>query len=317
MQRFYITLAIIFGVPILFAIWRRIRGGRSDGPVSIVILRGKPRSLTNADVRGAVRRALKQEAKVEPLPMPDGLTTGFIVIPDNTPPIAVIDSTRTYGSPDEVEQTAASFEDERARDAYKAHNAWISIDALGLKKTPSAAIRAQIYNKILGKLAAELLDDESLLLYLPREERFGLNTPEAAQLLAGEKVSEVFADDSLQEPIIHVGNDEQAINAAIAKAREKLPEFVAAFNRLGEASTGLVKGKFTAPDGAVEYMWIKVTAASPTAITGEVVNRPAHKALPRQGTIVDLTPEDVGDWAYVDEKKKPHGMFVERILRKG
>jgi uncharacterized protein YegJ (DUF2314 family) len=249
--------------------------------------------------------------------MPDGLSKGFIVIPERAPPIAVIDSTRTYCKPQEVEERAGMFEDERARDAYRTHTAWISVDALGLKKIPGPEIRAKIYDNILGKVAAEFLDDDSLLLLLPREGRVGLNTPQAGPQLAGGNVKDAFGDDPLQEPIIHVGDNDAAINAAMAKARARLPQFVEAFNRLGQGSNALVKGKFTAPGGQVEFMWVRVTGASRDTIAGEVVNRPAATGLPRQGTLVEIAAADVGDWAYVDEKENPHGMFVEKILRGG
>ncbi|MBL8765329.1 MAG: DUF2314 domain-containing protein [Phycisphaerae bacterium] len=308
------ALGAAIGLLVIVTLWMKRRRAKDTGPISIVVLRRTPRGLTEADVRGAIRRALDVEAQLAPLDMPDGRTRGFIATADGLPPIAVIDSARTYCEPDERENEARGFEDERARDAYLAHAAWVSVDALGIDTLPPRDIRDKIYDQFLGKVAAQLIDDDSVLLYLACENRVGLITPETADLLAGQNVAAVFGDDSLQQPLIHVAPDDRAINAAMQMARDRLPELVQAWTTLGATSTALVKGAFTAADGETEYMWVKVTAATPAAITGTVANRPAHKDLPPEGAVVELPPERIADWMYIDKKQQPQGGFVERLL---
>ena len=308
-------LAAMVGVLVAVIAWRRRRS--NQGPVSIVMLRRTPRGLTESDVRGTMRRALRAEAQVRTLPMSDGLTKAFLVLGDGLPPIGVFDSTRTYMEADEVDWTAHGFEDPRARSGIKEHRAWVSVDAMGLDPIPPREQRAAIYDRLLGKIAAELLDDACLLLYLPADGCYAAPGEKAGAMLAGEQVMALFnSDQELQEPIIRVRAGDNAINTAIEKAQRRLPEFLQAWSRFGTAGKGMVKGRFDAPGDNAEYMWIQVESADASSITGRVMNRPGRDGLPGRGAVVRLKHAEVVDWAYVDENEKPHGLFVERVLRK-
>ena len=292
--------------------WLRARS-RNKGPVSIVILRKTHRSLTDADARGIIRRALKAEPKIERI-QPDEHSTCFGALFETMPPLAIIDSARLYFDADSAESTARHFEDAAAREAIRAHKAWLAVDAHGLDRIPPRDQRYIIYNSVLCKVAAELIDDDALLLYLPAEKRFALPTPDTAAQLAAGKVAEVFADDSVNQPIFQVEASDARINAAMKEAHERLPEFISAVDRLGDNSHALIKGRFTSDD-QVEYLWLEVVMMREDAIRGKVANQPYAKGLPAKDSIVDVKLDDIVDWAYVDEKNESQGMFVERILR--
>lgn len=317
MQALLTTAGIAVFVALFFAIWRRLKSGSDEGPVSIAILRGSHRGLTEVDVRGAVRRALKVEARIEPLPMPDGRSKSFGVLTKEFPPLDVIDAATLYATPQQMQKHGRWFEDPRAQRAFGDHNSWLSVDAMGIDKVPPKEIRAKMYELILGKVAAELLDDDSLLLYLPAEGKLGLPGPGVAEKLANGKVGEVFGDDALQEVVFHTKADDAAMKAAMAKARAAFPALIEAWNRQGESSVAMVKGAFPTADGRNEFMWIKVTGAADGKVTGELLNRPIDPSLPMQGSLVTLGQEQVADIAYTDENKQLHGMFVERLLLKG
>lgn len=307
-----IAVGVLVALLIVF-LWLRSRSA-SGGPVSVVIMRRTPRNLTDADVRGAVRRALKAEAKIERIPLPDGLTSGYAVFSDSLPPFVVIDSTRMYFDEELLEPTARRIEDAAARDALRAHKAWISVDAHGLDRPPPKEDRYKIYDRLLGKVASELMDEDATLLYLPAENRIALPKPDSAEKLASGAVAEVFADDSVNQPIIQIEASDAKINAAIKEAKERLPELIGAFERLGAKSHALIKGRFTSGD-QVEYLWLEVVSLGAGAVKGKVVNQPYAEGLPAKDSVVDVKLDDIVDWMYLDEKEEAQGMFVERILR--
>ncbi len=313
---FWILIGLVSGVVALFVLLlvaRAVRR-RNSGPVSIVLMRSSPRRLTETDVRGAVRRATGVEPKLHQIPV-DTTTNGYAVMADELPTIFIVDSARTYMDPDEVERSAMGCEDPRARDAIRAHKAWVSVDAKGASGKLTRDERYKAYDMLLGKVAAQLLDDQCLLVYAPAEGRFGPCTQETESMLSGGRVGELLGDDALNTPIVQVGCDDAKIEAAIKKARERLPEFVAAFERRGAASEAIVKARFAAGDEA-EHMWAKVLAVNGGSFEAQILNRPAHPGLPKEGQRVVIKPDEVSDWAYLDENGKGQGMFVERVLRK-
>src|SRR5262249_25806428 len=67
---------------------------------------------------------------------------------------------------EDVEGTAEGFTDLRLRKLFCEHAAWFSCDALGVEPdTPDQEVR-QWYRQ-LGKLFAELLDDNCVMIFLP------------------------------------------------------------------------------------------------------------------------------------------------------
>ena len=306
----WIAIAAVLVLVVVVVLLRR--RGRNASPVSIVMLRSKPRGFTEADVRGAYRRALKAEPQVQTIPRPDGLTNGLLLISERLPPLAVIDSSRTYMEADEVADHARRFEHPTARDALLAHKAWVSIDAMGsigMKR----AMRAKIY-PLLARVAAELYDHDSLLLYLPAESRFASPGPDVEKMLRDGRIDELFGDDSLHAPIFHTEPDDTEINRAMDEARSRLPELLGAFDHRGEQALAMIKSRFGTGDGGSEFVWIKLQRIDDHQLVGTIENSPLDPEIPKKGSTVGVNPDSVVDWAYIDENKKPIGLFVDRIL---
>ncbi|HEX2836611.1 MAG TPA: DUF2314 domain-containing protein [Phycisphaerales bacterium] len=301
-------------VIVVLAAWSflRRRGG-SDKIVSIVVLRKSPKGLTEADVRGAVRRALKVEVEVHSTPMPDGKTTAYIVVGEGVPPVGIIDSRRPYFGPEDIASTESQFEDQDARRAMREHTSWLSIDAMGLDRLPDKETRYTIYNKLMGPLIAEFLDDASMLTYLPAEGRVGRADSETARKLAAGDCGGVFGEDDVNAPMFHVENDDKDVEAAKREARERLPEFLRAAAEPGRSEPALVKSAFRGAKGT-EFMWSVVQSVDASGVRAEVANPAVQPDLPKKGTVVTVALDDIVDWMYVGKDKQPQGMFVDRVL---
>ena len=314
-MRLVITLCfVLVAVAMVFFWWRR-RRARGFGPLSIVMLRTKPRRFTDADIRSAYRRAFSREPELNRL-QPDETTDAILLTGESAPPLAVIDSRRLYMEPEELEQVVAACEHPDARTGIQGHKAWVSVDAMGVDPSRISASERQMVYTLLGKLAAELIDDDCTLLYQPAEQRVGRPVPNAADLLRQGRAADLFSDDDLQAPIIHAEAGDEQINAAMAKAKQRLPEFISAWESRGGATEGMVKGRFQGDAGEVEYIWVKVTAMTDHGFRGTIENPPLDPSIPKKGSSVEVKLDDVVDWAYLDEKKRGQGLFVDRLLMK-
>lgn len=293
-----------------------LRRRSNSSPISIVLFRPSPRRLTEADVRGAYRRALGKEPELQKIPIPDGLTNGFLLMSDELPPMAIIDSTRGYMEPEEAQTVANRFEHPVARAAIREHKAWVSVDAMGI--TPSQLKgddRAMVYT-LLGKVAAEFYDDQCLLLYLPAEGRVAQPGPTVESQLKQGGVAALFGDDSLQAPMFQVTKDDPQVNAAIAEARRRLPEFLGEFERRGTVCTPMFKASFPTGESDNEYIWLSLTDINDAGLTGTIENPPINPSIPAKGSTVSIPLDRVVDWAYLDDKENPVGLFVDRVLMK-
>lgn len=309
----WIGLGVALALLIVFLIVRW-RANRNEGPVSLVIYRKTYRDVTESDARGAARRALGVNAEVNTIPF-DEHTKGLLILCDAFPPIAIITSNRTYIDPANIPAAASECEDPTLRTAVLEHKSWLSVDAMGMKNIPKQNIRVEIYNTLLGKLLAEFIDDESLVIFAPAEGRYGAVHGDTAEHLTNGKIADVLGDADLNAPIIHVENSDEAINTAIATAQKRLPEFIGVIESGRSDAEPIVKARFADANGDGEHMWAQVKHLAPGGIVAEVMNRPANPALPQKGTVVTIKLDDVSDWMYLDQKGRSKGGFVEKILK--
>ncbi|HZW06602.1 MAG TPA: DUF2314 domain-containing protein, partial [Phycisphaerales bacterium] len=192
---------------------------------------------------------------------------------------------------------------------------WFGVDAFGIP----AGIRDDdlaLVHAHIARLAAELIDDKTMLLYLPASNRIGEPTARNTDLLRRGAVGEVFGDDSLHAPIVNVSNDDKAVEKAKQEARRRLPELLTAFDA-GRAQNAMIKAGFAVSrngETGTEYIWIMLTSVEDDGLAGTLANPPLDPAIGKKGGAVKVPSERVVDWAYVDEKKKPRGLFVERLL---
>lgn len=294
--------------------WFARRPRKQDKIVSVVMLRQTLRKLTEAEVRQGIRRASGRadvDAKAMPVELP-GLAAAFGVFLGEVPAFMVICVDRPYG--DDPEQESRSFEDERARKAYAEHRAWIAVDLA--TKMPDGNTEREVL-RLLGRLAAEFLDEGCTLVYAPALGRFALPGPETEATLKGDDPMSIFGDEDVNTPMINVESDDQRVEKAIAEAQRRWPQFVEAWKRSGKACKGLAKGRFAVQgvEGVQnEYIWMEVEDVVGDSVTGTIANRPVHLPGLKKGQQVTIPAANVVDWAYSDGKKT-EGFFVERVIR--
>ena len=298
---------------VCLALSRRKRR-RGDAIIAVVQLRAAPRNLTEADVRGAIRRVLKVEATVIEAPTPNGMPgRAFAAAGSEMPPLVVIDCAGPYMSDEDRARNMEKFEHPSVREGIERHKAWLSVDALG---TTSAATsgerRRNIYN-VLTALALELSDDDCLLVYLPAEPAMGPPGQEGLRWLAEGARSGKFDSGELGAPVYGVEEADAQINDAMTEAKRRLPEFCSACKAGGANFEGMVKVGFSTSDDGEEYLWIEVDGMTDSGFSGRIENHPVDESIPKKGTRVEVKFDDVVDWVYRDGERS-RGLFVDRVL---
>jgi uncharacterized protein YegJ (DUF2314 family) len=207
---------------------------------------------------------------------------------------------------DDPDAASQLITDLRLRRLFSEHKAWFSCDAMGVDGSTTAEEIADWYRR-LAKLFAELLDENCSLIYLPDSERaYAVNDDTERALLSEDPLAAL--QETITVPVIQVADDDPLMLEAVAKARNKMPEFVAAF----EANAG-ENFSIKAPishSGNTEFIWIEVTAVEGGQVYGLLANDPANLGPLKLGSKVQAPVSDINDWCYIDAKGDLHGAFT-------
>lgn len=213
---------------------------------------------------------------------------------------------------DDPETVAESMRDLRIRKLFAEHRAWFSCDVLGIDAdTPEAEV-AKSYQR-LAKLFAEFMDENWLLIYVPDTTlAYALNDDTLAALEADDPLEALQKTQML--PVINIPEGDQAMAAAVAKAKETWPQFLSAFEkRAGKHFS--VKAPVTHAD-VTEFIWLEVTAIEGEQIFGTLGNDPSDLGPLKLGSKVVVKIADLNDWIYLDPQDKRHGGFTVDVVLK-
>jgi antitoxin MazE len=118
--------------------------------------------------------------------------------------------------------------------------------------------------------------------------------------------------DNLHEAV-ETGDPE--MEAAIAEAKRRWPEFAAHFSRrdLKNDVPFIVKAPFGKGDNE-EFMWVSVEAIDSDLVRGKLANQPHRIPDMYDGQEVTVPVSAIMDWMCVDERKQAVGGWTQRIL---
>jgi uncharacterized protein YegJ (DUF2314 family) len=197
------------------------------------------------------------------------------------------------------------------REAYLEHEAWFST---AIEKIPESSTPEEAYS-VLGKLIAELLDDTCLIVWSAEDNRINLISPELIELFREGKPIQALTEVRGDE-ISNVDSNDSRMKAAIAEAREKWPEFVAAFQKTDKHEDFIVKFPFGEPGDHVEHMWVEVHAIDGGLVSGKLLSDPFKLRGYKQGQDIQREAGELSDWLYI-AGGEPVGAFSEAIVRGG
>ena len=115
------------------------------------------------------------------------------------------------------------------------------------------------------------------------------------------------------DTIVNVSSRDEAMNAAIAKGRQTLPDFFAHFEKPAPGESGfLIKYDLLPEPGKAEFIWAEVIAHSPGVTTARLVNTPGDPRF-KLGEKVSVRDADIIDWGYWKDGVM-QGQYTTRAL---
>jgi uncharacterized protein YegJ (DUF2314 family) len=198
------------------------------------------------------------------------------------------------------------FRDRRMNQVANDHKGYFCAECM--ECPPGEDRRAS--RKLLSKLTASIIDEQSLAIYDWTTARFAVMSDEIAEKLAEGNVD--AAVNEYSDSVIAVENGK--LDEAIAEAKSRWPEFCQAFDQATDKRSFLVKAAFQWNE-EVEHMWIEPTASFPDRIEGILQSKPISMPSPRKGDKVMRPLEEISDWGYLGPNGEPVGMFTMAIIQ--
>ena len=213
---------------------------------------------------------------------------------------------------EDPEKAAEGIGDLRIRELFRQHRAWFSCDAMGVDGRTSEEEVLDWYQR-LGKLFAEFLDENCLLIFLPDSAlAYPINEDTEKALRSQDPIRAL--QETLTLPIIAVSDDDPLMKQAVEKAHQGWPAFVAAYEA-GAGTNFSVKAPVTHA-GNTEFIWITVTSLEGERVYGELGNEPGNLGSLKLGSKVSVPVAELNDWCFIDPQGKPVGGFTIEAVQK-
>ena len=241
----------------------------------------------------------------------DGINHFMIKIPQGL--FAVLVSNRPYISkPSQFAKEC--IRDKRLRKAVEQHLAWISVDLMDDTSDPEAASAAY---QVIGQILATLAGPDCLAIYCPELQRCNEFDLSLIETLSSQRPLALFNEPTFQ-PIVEISDSNPKMAQAVGEARQRWSEFLHFFAESGPADADkfIVKAEFR-EGSKCEYMWLSVTAASATSVSGILMNDPHELMNIHRGASVTLEVNRLNDWIYRDQDGEHVGGFTLDVLAEG
>ena len=134
---------------------------------------------------------------------------------------------------------------------------------------------------------------------------------------AGQRVEHPLAREirrtGVQPEIFRIDDKDAQMHRAVKEARKTVGAFIAALKKPGKGQHDFEVKKPFAKDGEVEHLWLSEVAFSGNRFHGRVDNHPRKIKGLKFGDRVSVNPDEISDWAFVDNGKLVGGYTI-RVL---
>jgi uncharacterized protein YegJ (DUF2314 family) len=287
-------------------------GGKDpDKPmISIVLLQRRPKFLDPAILLESIRDAWDEHRK---LGEDDLFVAGegpVIMVKSPQGMWMIHNHPAPYFDPD---HPARKIPELRLRKIVEEHTAWLAVDLLHAFESE---LPADLHYPFIFRLIRELADDDTLAIFRPETGEINVWTAEVAARLGSYDPLEEFAKP-VHSPVIEVSGDDPRMQAAVAEAQRRFPEFRERWAARAEGEGFLVKASIP-KDGreGSEVIWIEVTGLEPDFIHGTLANQPVDLGDLNSGDAVEVPVGNLYDWAIAArDMDAPLGLFTEKVVR--
>ncbi len=209
---------------------------------------------------------------------------------------------------EDVEEVSEEIQELRLRQAVREHRAWMSVDRFG----PAHMSEDASFHWI-GRLLAELIDNDCTAIFCPGNSRGCVYDSDLDEVLRGPDPLQIF-EANHRPPVLEISESDPLMMRAVQEARERWPEFVAAFEERQAGDVFAVKAPLSDGD-MTEFMWLSVGAIENNIIFGRLDNDPVSIGRIKSGDRVRVAVDDLNDWLYTSGSQQ-HGGFTVAVLTK-
>jgi uncharacterized protein YegJ (DUF2314 family) len=279
--------------------------------ISIVLLLRAPRYLEDKILAQEVQSAWGGDYTGEDEEKADGFVVG-------ESPMFIVKSPHgmfmihNHPSPyfDDLDKVVDGIGELRLRKAVADHRAWLSVDLL----SPfDESLPLEDFYAPVTRLVYELAGDDTLAVMRPATGQINLWGDDVLEVLLQPRGFDEFNRVRLAPEVVEVSADDPAMLAAVAEARERWGEFVAAFQARAEGDHFTVKAPITRGE-TTEFIWIEVTGLEPEFVHGKLGNDPVDLEGLALGDAVEAPVGDVNDWCYIAGEGGPTGLFSLKAI---
>lgn len=233
-----------------------------------------------------------------------GRSPAFIV---NAPGMTLLINNFKAAYMSDIEQVASEMKELRMRHAIESHTAWLSVDLMVMHEQTRDSAEAYPF---IAKIFADLLDDDCVAVYAPETGQLIPYDSELPEKLRGSNPLGIFGAPP-RAPVIEVDEKNPLMIAAVQEARQRWPEFVAAFNdRTGDDFS--IKAPVSV-DGHTEFIWIELDRIEGKTLHGKLANDPVELGTMKCGDPVAVTADVLNDWFYLRNGEMVGG-FTAKVL---
>lgn len=288
-------------------------GGEGDEPIiSIVLLLASPRYLEDVVLAEIVEEAWGGDYTSGD----DGVQDGYVV---GEAPVYVVKCphgifmVNQFDQPyfDDVEEVAEEIGELRLRRAILSHEAWLSVD---LMVPTDDELPLEEFYPLIIRLIYELAGDDVLAVLRPETGQINVWDDEVLGALLKPDGIEQFNRVDPFVPVVPVADDDPAMKAAVAEARDRWPEFEESFAKRGSDDAFSVKAPVTVGENT-EFIWIEVTGLEPDYIHGKLGNEPVALEGLQLGSVVEVPVAELNDWFYAIGDGEPVGLFTVKVVQ--
>jgi uncharacterized protein YegJ (DUF2314 family) len=261
--------------------------------ISVVLHFREPMPLTEGVLHAAVTRAWGRDVRKDRKEYISSLPPICFVKFDGMM-LLLTNTKKPYCPAEHLEQALSEFSELRQKKIVTEHKAFLSID-LQDPKDLRKSVKDDCYRRMC-RLAAEFLNDNCMGVYLPETGHLRPYDGEVKHALRSDRPLKEITKWG-EAPVIVIEDDDPRLQAAVAEARRRWPDFLQALNGRSPNQDFGVKAFFTDGEHG-EWMWVAVSSIDGEAIQGKLGNAPVEVRDVHEGDTVTVQTSAIGDWIY-------------------
>jgi uncharacterized protein YegJ (DUF2314 family) len=127
---------------------------------------------------------------------------------------------------------------------------------------------------------------------------------------ADNPISNELQNKSGEPDVYRVENEHAAMRKAVEEARKSVSQFVKALQHPAAGQTDFEVKKPFVEGKEVEHIWLSDVELVGGRLKGKVDNAPMKIHGVKMGQVVSVDPDEISDWAYVDNGKLVGGYTI-------